>query len=141
MRPRPALKEAGRAGMTLAQWEAAGNKLVQLGGDGAPMVQDLPLCELAVARGITEIVRPGPGRRRRSTSRSGCRGYWAGLRDGRARSGSVARWPGCRATWTASRSGRSTRRSPHAIDESPGRVLAIAEAAILRADPEHAPRA
>jgi hypothetical protein len=78
--------------MTLGQWEAAGNKLVQLGGDGTPMVQDLPLCELAVARDITEVSSRGRvadvldlAHRRP--------GYWSGLRAGRG-----AVWVG-RSAW------------------------------------------
>ncbi|GAB3262603.1 DUF222 domain-containing protein [Nocardioides dilutus] len=135
--PRPALREAGRRGMTLAQWEVAGNKLVQLSGDGAPPVQDLPLCELAIARGITE-----------ASARSRVAdvldlahrlpGYWAGLRRGQ---GEV--WVGRRIARMSRHLGRERVRIvdvavTEAIDESPGRVLSIAEAAVLRADPEHA---
>lgn len=135
--PRPSLPEAGRAGMTLGQWEAAGNKLVQLGGDGAPPVQDLPLCELAIARGITE-----------TSARSRVAdvldlahrlpGYWSGLRRGQ---GEV--WVGRRIARMSRHLDRDRVRVvdaavTEAIDESPGRLLAIAEAAVLRADPEHA---
>ena len=135
--PRPGLVEAGRSGMTLAEWEAAGNKLVQLGGDGAPMVQDLPLCELAVARRISE-----PSARGRVAEALDLafrlRGYWAGLRDGRG-----AVWVGRKIARMSRHLDREAVRIvdaavTEAIDEAPGRVLRIAEAAVLRADPDHA---
>ena len=53
------LTEAAKAGLTLSDWEQGANKLVQLGGDGTPMVQDLPLCELAIARRKSEPTTRG----------------------------------------------------------------------------------
>jgi hypothetical protein len=135
--PRPSLTEAGRSGMTLDKWEAAGNKLVRLGGDGAPPVQDLPLCELAIARGITEASARGRVAEALDLAHR-LPGYWAGLRAGKG-----AVWVGRRIARMSRHLDREQIREvdaavTEAIDESPGRVVAIAEAAVLRADPEHA---
>src|SRR5687768_5650063 len=40
----PTLADAKARGWTRSEWEAAGDRLVQLGGDGTPMVQELPIC-------------------------------------------------------------------------------------------------
>jgi hypothetical protein len=135
--PRPSLREAARSGLSMSQWEQGANKLVQLGGDGTPMVQDLPLCELAVARGVSEpVIR----NRVADTLDLAFRlpGYWAGLRAGRGE------------VWVGRKVARMSRHLDRegikvvdaavtaAIDESPHRVLTIAEAAVLRADPDHA---
>lgn len=129
--------DAKAEGMTFAEWERGANKLVQLGGDGTPQVQDLPLCELAVAQGVHESAARNEvadaldlAHRLRET--------WAGLREGRGR------------VWVARKVARQSRHLDRgqvrlvdaavaaALEESPARVLAIAEAAILRADPDRA---
>jgi hypothetical protein len=134
--PRPSLAQALGSGMTRDAWEAAGNKLVQLGGDGTPMVQDLPLSELAVARGIHEHAARG---RVADVLDLAFRlpGYWDALR---GRRGEV--WVGRKVARMSRHLDRDQVREvdaavTKAVDESPGRVLAIAEAAVLRADPEH----
>jgi hypothetical protein len=133
----PTLADAKAQGMSLAEWERGATKLVQLGGDGTPQVQDLPLCELAIAQGVHESAARNEvadaldlDHRLRET--------WAGLRDGKGR------------VWVARKVARRSRHLDRvqvrlvdavvaaALDESPARVLAIAEAAILRADPERA---
>jgi hypothetical protein len=123
--------------MTLDAWEAAGNKLVQVGGDGTPMVQDLPLSELAIARGMHEH---GVRGRIADVLDLAFRlpGYWSALCNGRG----VA-WVGRKVARMSRHLDREQVRAVNAavteaVDESPARVLAIAEAAILRADPEHA---
>ena len=123
--------------MTRDEWERGFTKLVQVGGDGTPQVQDLPISELAVARGVHTTA----ARNHLADSldlQFRLRGYWAELQAGRGE------------VWVARRVASMSRHLDreqvrivdaalfHAIDESPGRVLAIAEAAILRADPEHA---
>jgi len=135
--PRPSLALARGSGKTRDAWEAAGNKLVQLGGDGAPLVQDLPLCELAIARGISETSARGRVADALDLAHR-LTGYWSGLRAGK---GSV--WVGRKLARMSRHLDRDQVREvdaavTEAIDESPGRVLAIAEAAVLRADPEHA---
>lgn len=132
--PRPSMTEAAKSGMTLSQWEEGAVKLVQLGGDGTPKVQDLPLCELAVARGMSEPKLRG---RLADSLDLAFRlpGYWTGLRDGR---GEV--WLGLKIARMSRHLDRERIRLVDseitaAIDESPYRVLAIAEAAILKADP------
>lgn len=134
---RPSLQDAARAGTTLAQWEAAGNKLVQLGGDGTPMVQDLPLSELAIARGIHEYA----ARNRVADALDLAHrlpGYWAALRAGL---GEV--WVGRKIARMSRALDRDQVRIVDtavtaAVAQAPGRVLAIAEAAIVRADPDAA---
>ncbi len=135
--PRPTMREAAKAGMTLSEWEQGANKLVPLGGDGAPMVQDLPLCELAVARAMSEPALRG---RLADTLDLAFRmsGYWSGLHVGR---GEV--WVGRKVARMSRHLDRESIQQVDAavtaaIDESPHRVLVIAEAAILRADPEYA---
>lgn len=114
-----------------------GSSLVQLGGAGTPRVQDLPLCELALARqkseaGLRGEVADALDLAFRLT------GYWAGLRAGRGE------------VWVGRRIARMARHLDRvqvklvdaevtaAIDEAPSRVLKIAEAAVLKADPDHA---
>jgi hypothetical protein len=136
-RPRPSLAEVRGTGMTRDAWEAAGNKLVQVGGDGTPLVQDLPLSELAIARGIHEhAVRSRVADVLDLAFR--LPGYWAALRAGRG-----AVWVGRKVARMSRHLDRDKVRAvdaaiTEAVDESPSRVLAIAEAAVLRADPEHA---
>ena len=116
-----------------------GNRLVQLGGEGTPMVQDLPLCELAIARGVHEL----SARSRMSDALDlafRLPGYWSGLRADR---GHV--WVGRKVARMSRHLDREQVRIVDAaisvaIDESPGRVLTIAEAAIIRADPDAARR-
>ncbi len=124
---------------TLAELEAGRNKLVQLGGDGTPQVQDLPICELGIARGVhataarhhladaLDLAHRLPG-------------IWAALRAGR---GEV--WVARRVAALSRHLDREQVRQVDAavsaaLEESPGRVLTIAEAAVMRADPEHARR-
>jgi hypothetical protein len=101
------------------------------------MVQDLPLSELAIARGMHEH---GVRSRVADVLDLAFRlpGYWDALRQG---SGVV--WVGRKVARMSRHLDREQVRAvdaavTHAVDESPSRVLAIAEAAILRADPEHA---
>ena len=137
--PQPKLDELRGTGMTRDEWKAAGNKLIKIAGDGAPMVQDLPLCELAVARGIPESTARG----RVAESLDLCfrlPRYFDGLRHRRGQ------------VWLGRKIARMSRHLDRdqveavdsavsaAIDESPGRVLSIAEAAVIRADPEYARR-
>jgi hypothetical protein len=135
--PRLTLVEAARAGQTLSEWEDGANKLVQLGGEGTPKVQDLPICELAIARGRSEPVT----RARLADNLDLAHrlpGYWQGLKAGLG------------AVWLGQKIARMSRHLDRdgvklvdaavtaAIAQAPGRVLSIAEAAILKADPDHA---
>lgn len=137
--PRLSLTDAAKAGQTLSDWEQGANKLVQLGGDGTPMVQDLPLCELAIARGKSEPTTRG---RMADNLDLAFRlpGYWRGLRDGLGE------------VWLGQKVARMSRHLDReqikivdsaitaAVRQPPNRVIRIAEAAILKADPEHARR-
>lgn len=114
-----------------------GISLVHLGGDGTPRVQDLPLCELAMSRRKSE---PAMRNEIADALDLGFRltGYWDGLRDGH---GEV--WVGRRIARMSRHLDREQVRMVDtevtaAIDEAPSRVLRIAEAAVLKADPDHA---
>jgi hypothetical protein len=132
----PTLADAKEQGMTRAEWERGATKLVRLGGDGTPQVQDLPLCELAVAQGVHETAARNEVADALDLAHR-LRGTWADLQGGRGH------------VWVARKVARMSRHlNRHqirivdeavagALDEAPARVLAIAEAAILRADPEH----
>jgi hypothetical protein len=112
-------------------------RLVQLGGAGTPPVQDLPLCELAMARGqhtwaTRAFVADGLDLRHRLPE------FYTALREGRSD------------LWVARKVASSTRKlEPQAaalvdeavaaaVDEGPGRLLAIAEARVIEADTEQA---
>ena len=139
-RARLTITDAKAQGMTRTTWERASTALVQLGGDGTPQVQDLPLCELAVAQQVHESAARNEVADALDLAHR-LRDTWAGLRAGRGR------------VWVARKIARQSRHLDRdqvrivdaavsaALDESPARVLAIAEAAIMRADPEHARRA
>jgi hypothetical protein len=131
------LTDAKTQGMTRAEWERASTRLVQLGGDGTPQVQDLPLCELAIAQGVHEYAARNEVADALDLDHR-LRKSWAGLRGGHGR------------VWVLRKVARMSRHLDRhqvgtvddavaeALDEAPARVLAIAEAAILRADPERA---
>lgn len=119
--------------------ELAGTRLVQLGGDGTPWVQDLPICELAVARQVHEYAARNEVADALDLAFRLPR-TWAGLQAGRGR------------VWVGQRVARMSRHLDRrqvrgvdaaiaaALDQAPGRLLSIAEAAVDRADPEHARR-
>ena len=128
-----------RGAMTLAEWDAIGNHLVQVGGDGTPMVQELPICELAVARGVhVSTARAHLADALDLTHR--LTRTFGGLREGRG------------AVWVARKVAAMSRRLDReqvravddavaaALDESPSRVLVIAQAAVRRADSDRARR-
>jgi len=122
---------------TLAELEAGRNKLVQLGGEGTPRVQDLPICELAIARGVHATAARNHLADALDLAHR-LPSVWAALRDGR---GEV--WVARRVAVRSRHLDREQVREVDgqvaaALDESPSRVLAIAEGAILRADPDHA---
>ena len=133
----PSLAECKANGWTVPQWERACDKLVQVGGDGTPMVQELPIFELGIARGVHGVtawkhLADALDLAHRLT------GIWTAVREGRGQ------------VWVARKVAAMSRHLDRdqvrvvdaavaqAWDEAPGRVLTIAEAAILRADPEHA---
>ena len=104
--------------MTRDEWERGFTKLVQVGGDGTPKVQDLPISELAVARGVhTTAARKHLADALDLEFR--LRGCWAELQAGRGE------------VWVARRVASMSRHLDreqvkivdaalfHAIDESP----------------------
>jgi uncharacterized protein DUF222 len=112
-------------------------RLVQLGGTGTPSVQDLALCELAVARGqhtlsTRAFVADALDLRHRLPE------FYTAVREG-----------GCD-LWAARKVAAMTRKlDPQAavlvdravaaaVDQGPGRLLAIAEAKVIEADTEQA---
>jgi hypothetical protein len=112
-------------------------RLVQLGGVGTPQVQDLALCEFAMARGqhtlaTRAFVADGLDLRHRLPE------LYGALRDGRCD------------LWVARKVASMTRKlDPQAaalvdravataVDQGPGRLLAVAEAKVLEADTEQA---
>jgi hypothetical protein len=112
-------------------------RLVQLGGAGTPQVQDLALCELAIARGQHTLAT---------------RAFVADVLDLRHRLPELYtafREGGCD-LWVARKVASTTRKlDPQAaglvdravasaIDQGPGRLLAIAEAKVIEADTEQA---
>ena len=114
-----------------------GIRLVQLGGAGTPQVQDLSICELALARGqhtltTRALLADGLDLRHRLPE------MYAAVREG-----------GCE-LWAARRVASMTRKLDReaaalvdravaaAVDEGPGRMLAIAEAKVMEADTEAA---
>jgi hypothetical protein len=132
--PRPA---APLPGMTRDEWERGFPRLVRVGGDGTPAVQDLPICELAIARGVHSTAARAHLADALDLDHR-LPHYWAELQAGRGE------------VWVARKIATMSRHLDRsrvpivdaavtlAIDESPGRLLAIAEAAVLRADPEQA---
>ncbi len=114
-----------------------GPRSVQVGGAGTPMVQDLALCELAVARGqnalaTRALVADGLDLRHRLPE------LYAALREGRCD------------LWVARKVASMTRKLDptaagvvdiavtEAVDEAPGRVLSVAEAKVIEADTDAA---
>ncbi|MBM0125021.1 hypothetical protein [Pimelobacter simplex] len=117
-----------------------GPRLITLGGDGTPQVADLALLEIAIARhesvGTTRNAMADAFdlRHRLPT-------MWAGVREGRCE------------MWVVRKVARMARRLDRhqvrlvdtavaaALDEAPARILTIAEAKVIEADPiAHAQR-
>lgn len=122
------------------QTTPGGPKLISLGGDGTPQVQDLSVAEIAIARS-TGVVSTDHAIGDALDLRHRLPNTWAGLR---ALKNEV---------WVGRKIARMTRKLSRdavavvdqavgaAIEESPGRLLAIAEAKIIEADPaSHAER-
>ncbi len=112
-------------------------RLIQLGGAGTPQVQDLSICELAMARGqhtLTTRARLADDLDLRHRLPE----TYAAVREGRCD------------LWAARRVASMTRKLDQeaaalvdravaaAVDEGPGRMLAIAEAKVMEADTEAA---
>jgi hypothetical protein len=112
-------------------------RLVRLGGVGTPKVQDLSICELAIARGqhtltVRALVADGLDLRHRLPE------LYAAVREGRCD------------LWVARRVASMTRKLDQqavalvdravaeAVDEGAGRLLAITEAKVIEADTETA---
>jgi hypothetical protein len=112
-------------------------QLVDLGGAGTPKVQDLSICELALARGqhtlaTRSLLADGLDLRHRLAE------LYAAVREGRCD------------LWVARRVASMTRKLDQraaalvdravtaALDEGPGRLLAITEAKVMEADTEAA---
>ena len=112
-------------------------RLVQLGGAGTPRVQDLSICELAIARGqhtltTRSFLADALDLRHRLPE------FYAAVREGRCD------------LWVARRVASMTRRLDReaaglvdravtaAVDQGPGRLLGIAEAKVIEADTEAA---
>ncbi|WGY02706.1 hypothetical protein QI633_02865 [Nocardioides sp. QY071] len=111
-----------------------GPRLIALGGDGTPEVADLALVEMAIARHEHVLVTRGAladafDLRHRLPS------VWVGVREGRCE------------VWVVRRVVRMSRSLDRhqvrvvdtavaaALDEAPSRILAIAEAKVIEADP------
>src|SRR6187549_3314095 len=112
-------------------------RLVRLGGVGTPQVQDLSICELAIARGqhtltVRALVADGLDLRHRLPE------LYAAVREGRCD------------LWVARRVASMTRKldqqavalvdraAAEAVDQGAGRLLAITEAKLIEADTEQA---
>ncbi|MFT4082763.1 MAG: hypothetical protein QM638_09265 [Nocardioides sp.] len=123
------------AGPEGARGAAGGDRLVSLGGDGSPMVQDLCLEELSIARqahvaNTRRLVADALDLRHRLPL------TWARLRRLEAEP-----WVGRKVAHLsrhlpADRIGVVDAAVADALDQAPSRVLAVAEAAIIRADQE-----
>src|SRR6476619_6287006 len=116
------------------RWDDGGDRLVQVGGEDTPLVQELCLCELAVARQVHTLR---------------LRSMVADVLDLRHRlplTWAVVEELGCEvwlARKVASLSRHLSAAAVHLVDlavsdaiggEAPGRVLALAEAKIIEAD-------
>ena len=114
-----------------------GPRLVRLGGAGTPRVQDLSICELAIARGqhtltVRSLLADGLDLRHRLPE------LYAALREGRCD------------LWVARRVASMTRNLDpeavaavdravaEAVDQGAGRLLAITEAKVMEADTDTA---
>ena len=112
-------------------------RLVQLGGAGTPQMQDLSICELAMARGqhaltTRSFLADGLDLRHRLQE------LYTAVREGRCD------------LWVARRVASMTRKLDQraaalvdravaaAVDEGPGRLLSIAEAKVMEADTDTA---
>jgi hypothetical protein len=116
------------------RWDDGGDRLVLVGGEGTPLVQELSLCELATARQV-HLLR--------------LRSMLADVLDLRhrlPRTWAVVEELGCE-VWVARKVASMSRRlsedAVHIVDlavadaiagESPGRVLELAEAKVIEAD-------
>jgi hypothetical protein len=116
------------------RWDDGGDRLVLVGGEGTPMVQELSLCELATARQVHSL-------RLRSMLAD-----VLDLRHRLPRTWAVTEELGCD-VWVARKVASLSRKlsedAVHLVDlavadaiagESPGRVLELAEAKIIEAD-------
>lgn len=116
------------------RWAEGANTLVQVGGEGTPLVQDLCLVELAVARGVHHLAA------RAATADV------LDLRHRLPRTWAVVEALGCEA-WVARRVARTSRHLDSScvgiVDtavaeaiggESPARVLELAAAKVIEAD-------
>jgi hypothetical protein len=116
------------------RWDDGGDRLVLVGGEGTPMVQELSLCELATARQVHTL-------RLRSMLAD-----VLDLRHRLPRTWAVVEALGCD-VWVARKVASLSRKlsedAVHLVDlavadaiagESPGRVLDLAEAKIIEAD-------
>ncbi|MBM7515035.1 DUF222 domain-containing protein [Nocardioides nitrophenolicus] len=111
-----------------------GPRLVDLGGDGTPGVQDLALLEIAIAR-HEGVLATRNALADAFDLRHRLPAVWAGVRAGRCE------------VWVVRKVARMSRRLDRAqvrlvdtalaaaLDQAPSRILAIAEAKIIEADP------
>ena len=114
-----------------------GPRLVRVGGAGTPMVQDLAMCELAVARGqhtmaVRSLLADGLDLRHRLPV------LYAAVREG-----AVDLWVARRvASMTRKLDPKAAalvdRAVAGAVDQGPGRLLSITEAKVIEADTETA---
>ncbi|GAA4102032.1 hypothetical protein ACFFOS_04435 [Nocardioides kongjuensis] len=117
-----------------------GPRLIALGGDGTPEVQDLALVEIAIAR-HEGVLTTRNALADAFDLRHRLPAVWAGVKAGRCE------------VWVVRKVARWSRKlDPHqvkvvddavaaALDEAPSRILTIAEAKIIEADPvAHAKR-
>ncbi len=125
-------------GVPPGQRPPGSNRLVQLGGAGTPKVQDLPICELAIALRVTEptarrMVADGLDLDHR------LRKTWLALREGEGEVW-VARRVATLARGLAADAVAEVDAAVAAVigTQSPGRVLQTAEEAVLAADTETA---
>ena len=114
-----------------------GPRLVQLGGAGTPQVQDLSICELAVARGqhtlaARAFVADGLDLRHRLSE------VYTALREGRVDLWVARRVASMTRKLDRQAAGLVDRAVAAAVDEGPGRLLAVAEAKVMEADTEQA---
>ena len=112
-------------------------RMVQLGGEGTPRVQDLPICELAVARGqhtlaTRALLADGLDLRHRLPE------LYQTLREGRVDLWVARRVASMTRTLDPGAAGLVDRAVTAAVDQGPGRLLGIAEAKVIEADTEAA---
>jgi hypothetical protein len=117
--------------------QRGGPRLVQLGGAGTPQVQDLSICELAIARSqhahaTRALMADGLDLRHRLPE------LFAAVREGRCDMWAARRVASMTRKLDPEAAGQVDLAVAEAVDEGPGRLLSIAEARTMEADTDSA---